>query len=377
VTPFISRIFEPAVYGEFALITSVTSVFVGISTFRLEVQSLKAADDVEAAGLIRLGLIASGAWGAALTVAAVLAVELWGADGYWLSTGVLVFLASLQLLGSAVLMRAQRYRGLAAGNFVQGASFGVVQLLLGMISAGVGELIAGFGAARLCWLPALGSFRCKIPGSWALWRGNRRFGILAGTSAFINSLATSVPVLLVSFFYGDAAVGQLAIGIRLLIAPISIIGQAAASANIGEVSRMLRDGDDNSVRLVRHGMRDLLAVGLIPCVLAGILGAWAVPFVLGREWRESGLLIALMSAGGLAQFVVAPFSGLLNLTGDNRRLLIWDTARFSATVLSFCVARTAGMSLAWGVGFWSFALVVLHIAQARLIFRAIVRYRGH
>jgi O-antigen/teichoic acid export membrane protein len=376
-TPLITRIFEPAVYGEFALITGVMSVFVGVSTFRLEVQSLRAADDAEAAGLIRLGLIASGAWGAALTIATGLAVALWGVDAYWLSTGILVFLTSLQLLGSAVLTRAQRYGSLAAGNFVQGASFGVVQLLLGMISAGVGELIAGFGAARLCWLPALGTFRRKVPGIGALWRKNRRFSALAGTSAFINSLATSAPVLLVSFFYGDAAVGQLAIGIRLFVAPLSIIGQAAASANIGEVSRMLRDGDDNSVRLVRHGMRDLLAVGLIPSGLAGILGAWAVPLVLGREWRESGLLLAVLSAGALAQFVVAPFSQLLNLTGDNRPLLIWDTGRFGATVLSFCGARMAGMSLVWAVGFWSFALIVLHIVQARMIFRAIVRYRAH
>jgi O-antigen/teichoic acid export membrane protein len=376
-TPLISRIFEPAVYGEFALITSVASVFVGVSTFRLEVQSLRAADDTEAAGLIRLGLIASIVWGVVLTIATVMAMPLWGVDAYWLSTGVLVFLASLQLLGSAVLTRERRYRSLAAGNLVQGASLGVVQLLLGMISAGVGELIAGFGSARLCWIPALGAFRRKVPGIWALWRKNRRFGVLAGTSALINSLATSVPVLLVSFFYGDAAVGQLAIGIRLLVTPLSIIGQAAASANIGEVSRILRDGGDNSVRLVRHGMRDLLAVGLIPSVLAGVLGPWAIPFVLGREWRESGLLIAVLSAGALAQFVVSPFSQLLNLTGDNRPLLIWDTERLGATVLSFYVARMAGMSLVWAVGFWSFALVVLHVTQARLVFRAIARYQAH
>ena len=77
VTPLISRVFDPAVYGKFALITGVTSVFVGVSTFRLEVQSLRTADDAEATGLIRLGLITSCAWGAALTLVACLAVALW------------------------------------------------------------------------------------------------------------------------------------------------------------------------------------------------------------------------------------------------------------------------------------------------------------
>jgi O-antigen/teichoic acid export membrane protein len=304
-------------------------------------------------------------------------VALWHLNGYWLTTGILVSLASLQLLGSAVLTRARRYRSLAAGNFVQGASLGVVQLLLGLVSAGLGALIAGFGAARLGWLPALRRSRRDIPGTSALWRDNRRFAALAGSSAFLNSLATSAPVLLVSVFYGDATVGQLAIGMRLLVTPLSIIGQSAASANIGEVSRMLRVGDDAAARLVRQGMRDLLAVGLVPCGLAGTVGAWAVPFLLGQDWHEAGLLLAVLSAGALAQFVASPFSQLLNLTGDNRRLLIWDTGRFGATVLSFCVAWAAGMSPVWAVGCCSVALVGVYCALICLILRAIGRYRAH
>jgi O-antigen/teichoic acid export membrane protein len=352
-------------------------VFVGVSTFRLEVQSLRAVDDAEATGLIRLGFIAAAAWGVALTLVACLAVALWHANGYWLLTGILVFLGSFQLLGSAVLTRARRYRGLAVGNFVQGASLGVVQLLLGLAGGGLGALLAGFGAARLGWLPALRGPPSGRRAMAVLWRANRRFARLAGSSAFLNSLTTSAPVLLASVFYGDATVGQLAIGIRLLVTPLSIVGQSAASANLGEVSRMLRVGDDTAARLVRHGIRDLLAIGLIPCGLAGALGAWAVPFLLGKEWREAGLLLAALAAGALAQFVAAPFSQLLNLTGDNRRLLLWDAGRCGATVLTFCVVWAAGLSPVWAVVSWSVALVVLYSALARMVLRTVARYRPH
>jgi O-antigen/teichoic acid export membrane protein len=378
VTPLISRIFEPAVYGEFALITGVVSVFVGVSTFRLEVRSLQASDDAEATMLIWLGLLASVAWGVGLTLAAGLAVGIWHLNGYWLSTGILVFLASLQLLGSTILTRDRRYRSLAAGNFLQGAGLGVVQLFLGLISPGIDSLLAGFGSARLGWLAALRKPGCDRTRISALWRQNRRFATLAGSSAFLNSLTSSVPILLVSAFYGDAAVGQLAIGIRVLVTPLSIIGQSAASANLGEVSRMLRDRDtDDAVWLVKRGMRDLLAIGLIPCVLAGTAGVWAVPFVLGQKWREAGLLLAVQAAGALAQFVVVPFSQLLNVTGENRRLLIWDMGRFCMTVLSFCAARAAGLPPVWAVGCWSAALVVVYGALARMIPHAITRYRAH
>jgi O-antigen/teichoic acid export membrane protein len=302
---------------------------------------------------------------------------LWHLNGYWLATGILVFLAALENLGSAVMTRAQRYRSLSAANFVQSASMGVIQLLLGVISPGADALLAGFGLSRLSFLPAFRKATRTIPRVPASWKENRRFAELAGGSAFLNALTGSAPIILVSMFYGDAAAGQLAIGIRVLITPLSIISQAAAFANLGEVSRMLRVGDKSAAQLVRHGMRDLFAVGLIPCALAGVLGSWAVPFVLGQKWREAGLLLTVQAAGALAQFVAAPFSQLLNVTEDNRRLLIWDSERFAVTILSFCAARIAGLSPVWAVGCASVALVFVYCALARLVLRAVARHKFH
>jgi O-antigen/teichoic acid export membrane protein len=373
-TPFISRLYEPAVYGRFALITSVVSIFVGVSTFRLEVQSLRVADDADATGLIRLGLLATCAWAVVLTLATSLAVALWHANGFWLATGLLVFLGSLQLLGGAVLTRARRYRNLATANFVQGASLGVVQLLLGLISGSADSLLAGFGTARLGWLLTLRRSQRQGPRNADLWKINRQFAALAGSSALLNSLTSSLPVILASAFYGDAAVGQLAIGVRLLMTPLSLIGQSAASANIGEVGRMLRDGDSSAVQLVRYGMRDLLALGLIPCGLAGVLGAWGIPFILGKKWQEAGLLLALLSAGALVQFVAVPFSQMLNMTGNNRLQLAFDIGRFSATALSMSIPWALGLPVVWAIGAWSAAWVVIYGISMQLSIHAVARY---
>jgi O-antigen/teichoic acid export membrane protein len=373
-TPLISRLFEPAVYGRFALITGVVSVFVGVSTFRLEVQSLRVDDPSEAAALIRLGLLAASAWAAVLTFAALVAVALWGANMFWLSTGALVLLASLQLLGAAVLTRERRYRALAAANFVQGASLGVVQLLLGFVSADVGSLLTGFGMARVAWLVAISGHRREKSMMTTLWRKNSRFAALAGGSALLNSLTSSLPILLTSAFYGTTAVGQLAIGIRILTTPLGIISQSAASANIGEAGRMLRQGDSGVTRLVWRGMRDLFIIGLVPCGIAGATGSWVVPLVLGKRWHEAGTLLGLLAAGTLAQFVAVPFSQLLNMTGNNRQQLLWDTGRFGVTVSSMCIPWSLGLSPEWAIGSWSVALTVIYGASIRLTTRAVTRY---
>ena len=374
LTPLITRVFDPAVYGSFAVITAVTSVFVGISTFRLEVQAQKVTNDAEASALIRLGFVASCAWGAVLTMATCVAVALWHVNAYWLSMGVLVVLASLQLLGTAVLTRERRYRSLAIANFIQGAGLGIIQLMLGLVSAGVGSLLAGFGAARLGWIPTLRQPKNKRPRMATLWRGNRRFAATAGSSALINSLTSVLPVLLISFFYGTAAAGELAIAVRILVVPLGVIGSAAGSANVGEVGRLLRSGDRSAVRVVRSGMRDLLTVGLIPCGLAAALGVWAVPFILGREWREAGVLLAVLSVGSLAQFVVAPFSLLLSMTGQNRFLLMWDTMRFGVTVLSLFIPEQLGLSSAWAIGAYSVTFAGVYGALAWMIIRSVTAY---
>ena len=374
LTPFIAHIFEPAVYGSFALITAVTSVFVGVSTFRLEFQAQKNSDDTEASELIRLAFVASCAWGVILTLAAYVAVGLWHLSRFWLSTGLLVFLASLQLVGSAVLTRARRYRSLAIANFLQAASLSIVQVSLGLLSAGVGSLIAGFGAARLGWFLALRQPRREMPGMATLWKGNRRFAAVAGSSAFINSLTGQLPVLLIAIFYGDATVGQLAIAIRILVAPLSIVGSAAASANIGEVGNLIRRGNENAAQLVKRGMRDLLVVGLIPCGIATALGVWLVPLILGKRWDEAGQLLAVLTAGTLAQFVAAPFTALLIMTGNNPTLLKWDIARFCATVLSLAIPWALGLSAVSAIGCYSIAFVVVYTILARLTIRAVAAY---
>jgi O-antigen/teichoic acid export membrane protein len=199
---------------------------------------------------------------------------------------------------------------------------------------------------------------------------------MAGSSAFINSLTGSLPVVLLAVFYGDATVGQFAMATRILLTPLSLVSQSAASANIGEVGRLLRDGDDGAVQVVRRGLRDLLAVGLLPCAAAAATGAWVVPFVLGPRWREAGLLLALLAAGTLAQFVTSPFSQLLNLTGHNRMLLAWDTSRFGVTAASLCLTRALGLSPAWAIGSWSIALVAVYCALAVMVVR-VVAHRRH
>jgi O-antigen/teichoic acid export membrane protein len=360
LTPFISRLYSPDVYGVFATVSAVVSVFVGMSTMRLEVYAQRTSDDGEASSLLRLALWGAIAWGVGLTLCSAVAVGLFRVSPWWLSMGPLVVIASLQLVGTAALTRTQRYRKLAFANFVQGASVGVTQLVLGWLNATVTSLLVGFGLGRIVWLGSVPRHHKRPAGLRAAWRRSRHFALMAGGSAGINQLASQLPILLSSGFFGNADVAFLAMAIRVLVSPLAIIGQAAAAANIGEVGRLLRERDVTVVRVVKHGMRDLFVVGVGPCLFAAGAGWFVVPILLGHQWGGAGVLVSLLSAGTLAQFTVSPFSQILNLTARNRSLLIWDSVRFLAILSSMLIPAVLGASFSVAIAVYSFSQVVIY-----------------
>jgi O-antigen/teichoic acid export membrane protein len=198
------------------------------------------------------------------------------------------------------------------------------------------------------------------------WQRIRRAALIAGSSAIVNSTATQLPILLGAWLFGTAEVGMMAMSIRILVGPLSIVGAAAASANLGEAGRLFRTAEGGLATLVQRAMLDLLMVGLIPCGLAALLGTRVVPWLLGDRWKEAGAMVALLSIGALAQFVTSPFSQLLNLMGHNRQLLVWDCLRLALIFLSFVVPALLSQSFIVAIGAYSLVQVVIYADLGRL-----------
>lgn len=358
LTPAIARIYSPTTFGVFASVLAASTTLVGISTFRLEVLAQRTREDAQARSLFRVALASNLAWGLAGSLAAVTAAVMTG-QLLWLAAGLLVVVASLQLVGTGILTRAGGYRQLAGANLAQGSGAGTLQVVFGVISPTPASLLAGFILARVVWVRAILGF---VPGHHAPLDGTavRRFALAAGPSALVNSLGGQAPILLASLAYGTSGAGLLAMAIRLVVSPLSIVGQAAASATLGEVGRSIREGEGSAAYVVRRAMRDLLLLGLIPCALAALLGRMAVPFLLGTEWETAGSLVALLAAGTLAQLVVSPFAQLLNLLGRSRQLLMWDITRLVLIVAAWLVPAFFGQSLVVTVAVYTSVLVAIY-----------------
>lgn len=370
-TILVARLFSPDVYGAYASVLALASAFIGASTLRLEIRAH--AEDPETA-IVMLG---TALW---VVVASSTTIALWsavyvfvlGGSMYWLWTSPLVFVGSLQPVRTAQLVRRGDYRKLATANFLRGSSMGVSQYLLGLIHAAIGFLSLGFVLSRLVWLPALRMLnKVRLATAFAVVRENWSYCLYAGLSALSNSLGGQFPILVAALLYGNVEAGLFAMMTRLLMSPLSVVGQAVAAASLGHIGSRIRESDPSALKMMRHTTRDLLLVGLVPCGLIALIGPRLADRFLGAEWTGVGDLLVVMSIGALAQFVASPFAQMLNVTDRSFVLLGWDIARLAIVGGAMVIPAVAGAEFITAALFLSVGYVVTYGALFVLVHRAI------
>lgn len=366
LTPIISRLYSPEVFGEFSTIVAVASVLIGFSTMRFEIFAQAEKRFSEFVAAMRLALIIMIATAAALTMATVALARIIDLPTVWLLLGPLVLVGSLQLTGAAALVREQKYRRLSLANFWQQATIGIWQVAVGTFSASIAALVVAFALARSVWVvPTVASLKHATSSLRRYCRFRRKEALTAGLSALVNSLAGQAVVILVAFIYGSTEVGLLAMAIRIIVSPIGMAAQAFSSAVVGEIGKELRAGEIATARSsVQHGMLTNLKIGVVPVALVALASPFIAGQILGSEWGGVGTIIAVLSVGALAQFVVAPFSQVLNLTSRSGLLLGWDLTRLVVYVMAIGIPALTGRDWLVAICFYSVCQVAVYALLA-------------
>src|SRR5690606_30200369 len=106
------------------------------------------------------------------------------------------------------------------------------------------------------------------------------------------------------------------LAMRLLSAPMGLIGNSVAQVYLAEAAEKYHQGE---LRAFTSKTIIMLAkVGFIPLLLAGIIAPFIVPIVFGDEWHRTGILISWMVPWFYLQLIVSPVSMALHITGNQK-----------------------------------------------------------
>jgi len=103
----------------------------------------------------------------------------------------------------------------------------------------------------------------------------------------IDAISTSLPVLMLSAFFGPVSAGYYVLGVKLLKAPTKLIGRSVANVFYPKITEAAHKGKDVKKLLLR-AILGLGAVGVIPYLLVVLFGPWIFKIIFGAEWITAG-----------------------------------------------------------------------------------------
>lgn len=345
-TPILTRLFGPEAFGQGAMFATITGVLAVVACMSYEYAIVSPKSHKQAANLLVVSIIIC-----TLFVCGIVAplIFLFGVNLLsWVRMEELqpvLLLIPLMVWISGVFMalnywntRTKHFTRLSIAKVVgAGAgtggslSFGFAGFATGLyliIGQMVGQTVSAF---------VLGGQIVRDNGRFILtslsWRMSklllgryRNFPIYYTGSNFINSLSVHLPVILFGVFFSPAVVGFYALALRVLQAPMGLLGNAISQVFHEKSINARLDGTLSE--LVTSTFKKLVAIGFFPILATGIFAFELFGFVFGAKWAEAGLYAAILSPWLSLMFISSPISILTAVIDLQRFSLIFNSLIF-------------------------------------------------
>lgn len=264
-------------------------------------------------------------------------------------------------------IRKRYYKDLAAARIGQsvvnsGVSLGYAFTgfgLNGLVFGNVAGHIAAFGMILIRLLP-----RNEITGPaneinktemLQLARKHADLPRVNGVHALTDMAQASFVIFIISGFFGAVATGLYGLTMRILQAPLSMIGNSFSIVFYKEVSEKISK-KQKVTKLFTTTIRTLSLISFPVFAVLMIAGPALFAFVFGEEWREAGQYARIMSPWLFMNFIASPVSHLPLIMNRQRRFFLYSLIGNVAIVLSFAVG-------AWLFGEITSALIIVTCTQ--------------
>lgn len=142
----------------------------------------------------------------------------------------------------------------------------------------------------------------------------KRFPFYSVPEALFNSAGIQVPVLVIAAYAAGPEAGFLMLAMRVLGLPMGLIGGSVSQVFLAEAPQKQRDGSLS--QFTKNTTASLAKIGAAPLILVGLLSPYLFPLIFGAEWGRAGYMVLLMTPWFLMQFITAPVSVVLHVTGN-------------------------------------------------------------
>lgn len=353
VLPLLTRLYTPEDFSVLAVYVSILGITTVVACMGLELAIPMPEHDEEAANLLALALASSATVGAIASVAVALCSNdivilldqpriqpyLWMFPlGVWLSSTY----TALQYWAT----RKKRFPVIAKTRFAQAVGGAGTQALIGwggsgafglllghMISSSAGILSLGRSAAKQDWT-ALRTIR--LPAMLGMLREYQRFPKYGTLEGLTNNAGIQLPMIFIASLAVGPEAGFLMLAIRVMQAPMALIGGAVGQVYLSRAPQELRLG--RLAAFTSEVVTGLAKVGVGPVLFISIIAPPVFAIVFGPEWRRAGELLAWMAPWFVFQLLSSPISMVMHVRNFQKYLLAVTSSGLVLRVGAIAVA---------------------------------------
>lgn len=355
----IARLYLPESFGEFSVWLGIVMFLAIALTARFE-----AALAIEEDGSARYqAVFATLLMTGGLTVLACLSITAlyvfvpqWFVGMSFFAFALLVPTASLMALAQVWQSWAAAegaYRLLSLMRIAQAAAITLLQIAMGVWTATADALAGAYLVGIVIgFLLSVAMFPLKVDWRWdtlwaascAFWIRQKKFPIFSLPADAINTAAAQLPVIIVATRFGAEMAGWLAMAMRILGAPIGLLGKAVLDVFKRHAAVSFRERGECRQEYIRTFQ--VLGLGSLAfCIVMYFFGESAFVLLFGNEWRQAGVMAVWLMPLFAMRFIASPLSYVVYIAEKQQVDLIWQIALLGMTIVSLHWTNTSDQAI--------------------------------
>lgn len=326
--PIITRLYGPESFGVLGVFTSIVSIVTPIAALTYPIAIVLPKEDSDAKNLIKLSL-----W-IALVLSSIAALILLFFGGIvvnilqiqvltpylMLIPLVMLFASGLQIMQQWLIRKKQFYVR-ARVALIQALAVNSSKSFFGIFYPVATTLIiiATLGHAIHTLMLILGAWFVMNKTSQeddenrindhkplrSIAKKYEDFPKYRAPEVLINGISQSLPVLILTAFFGPASAGFYAIGKKVLKLPTELIGNAIGDVFYPHISTAANNQEKIS-KIVKKATLTLTLVGVVPFGIMFVFGPVVFQFVFGSDWVVAGEYARWMALWSFFAFINKP-----------------------------------------------------------------------
>lgn len=379
IAPILTRLYSPEDFALLALYLAVASVLSVVATARYELAVILPASDRDGINIVALSIIIALLMSTISLVLVYLFKERVADALHNKELSEWLYFIPLSILATGTYRtlscwtnRKVQYRRMAIAKVSQTVATGAVNTAGGIINATgswliLGEII-GHSVGALMLAIKMRSDGCSLRevNQHAMLMNAKKysdFPKINSLHALVDVLQSSGIIFVISALFGGLALGLYALTMRVLTAPVGVIGTSIAQVFYQKASRAYSDGNEVHSLLIST-TKKLASLSIPFFIVLALIAPDFFALVFGEKWRGSGEYAQILTPWLALHFIVMPVTQipmiygrqkvafLFGLTGNTIMLLTVMYGGYANNLRLGLILLSVGMVIYLPLYFW-------------------------